>query len=262
MIKILFPLLLTITSYAQTSYRPIIDGKQLEKESMARTVFIRAYHNGDKSAENAIRSTGIILKDGYLITNEHVMRPLLEQKSVEFQIFTKGRIFHKFENVFLLGCNQENDLCLLKTTNEYRDHYFTLETPPFRNVTPQAPLGLFKNESLFFNGFCSGWPKMQKTKYVDYVKNGYINSSHPYRKSDTPSLQFADEKGESIACGGDSGGPIFDQNLFLYGIVRDFQNSTNDPKKARNYAVPMDIIISFFHENKGKPLTKIVPIAN
>lgn len=243
---------------AQTTFKPIVNNDELAKESFARTIFIRAYTDTDNPDE-AVRATGIILKDGYLLTNEHVMRPFLAGEKISFQIFTTGKLFHKFQNVYLLGCNLENDLCLLKTKNPYNDSYFTLQTPTFRKLTASAPLGLFKNEELSFNGFCSGLPLIQRTKYVDYVTNGYINSAHPHRKKTTPSLQFSDLNGDSIACGGDSGGPIFDQNLYLYGIVRDFQNSTNDPKKARNYAVPMDIITTFFNEYRDKPLTKLVP---
>lgn len=258
-LKFIFLLSISFCSLAQTKFQAIIKEDELLKESMSRTVFIRAYMDGDKSADNAIRATGIILKDGFLLTNEHVMRPFREGKRVEFQIFTQGKRFHKFNDVYLIECNNENDLCLLRTKNNYRDSYFTLEPPSFRTISNKAPLGLFKDEALYFNGFCSGWPKMQKTKYVDYVLNGYVNSTHPYRKKDTPSLQFSDLNGKSIACGGDSGGPIFDQNLYLYGIVRDFQNSTNDPSLARNYAVPMNIITNFINENKSKPSTIKIP---
>ncbi len=251
-------LIFAVQSSSQTSYKALTNEEELSGQAFSRTIFIRAYTTS-KNPDDAIRATGVILKDGYLITNEHVLRPFLEGKTVSFQIFTQGRIFHKFQDVFLLGCNQENDLCLLKTKNKYNDPYFTLSSPPFRTISSKTPLGLFKEEQLFFNGFCSGWPKYQKTKYVDYVKDGYIHSNHPYRKPNTPSLQFADINGDSIACGGDSGGPIYDQNLYLYGIIRDFQNSTNDPKKARNYAVPMDIISKFFDEFKNKPLSKKIP---
>lgn len=245
--------------FSQSSYKPLTNEDELMKESLGRTFFVRAYENGERNPDNAVRATGIILKDGFLLTNEHVIRPFSQGRNISFQIFTQGRFFHKFQNVYLLGCNAENDICLLKTKNKYNDPYFSLETPPFRKISASAPLGLFKDEILHFNGFCSGWPKSQKTKYINYVVDGYTQSSNPNRKKDTPSLQFADLNGDSIACGGDSGGPIFDQNLYLYGIVRDFQNSTSDPKKARNYAVPMDIITRFFNENKNNPTLKKIP---
>lgn len=250
---------ISLHALSQTSFKPLTNEDELLKGSLGRTIFIRAYEGADRNPDNAVRATGVILKGGYLITNEHVMRPFTQGKSITFQIFTQGRLFHTFQEVYLLGCNPENDICLLKTKNNYNDPYFSLETPPFRKISASAPLGLFKGEKLYFNGFCSAWPKMQKTQYVDYVTNGYYHSINPNRKKDTPSLQFADLNGDSIACGGDSGGPIFDQNLYLYGIVRDFQNSTNDPKKARNYAVPMNIINDVFNQYKDKALTIKVP---
>ena len=63
------------TAVAQTSFKPLTDEKLLQKEAMARTVFIRTYESPDTA--EAIRATGVILKDGFIITNERVMRPLL-----------------------------------------------------------------------------------------------------------------------------------------------------------------------------------------
>jgi hypothetical protein len=52
--------------------------------------------------------------------------------------------------------------------------------------------------------------------------------------------------------GGDSGGPIFDNQLYLYGIVRD------TVAKNKDYGVPIYIIKKFVHKNlKNKPLRKI-----
>lgn len=236
-------------AFAQVSFKPIVDEGKLEEASMARTVFIRAYESAD--VEKAVRSTGVLLAGGYFITNEHVMRPHLQGKSVVFHMYVKGKRFHKLEDVYLLGCDPENDLCVLKTKRSYKDSFFTFEGPSFRTTSKEAPLGLFKDEQFYFNGFCSGLPRMQKAKYVDYVTNGYQNSTNENRKATTVSLQFSAVNGDSIACGGDSGGPLFDANLYLYGIVRDFQNATADPKLARNYAVPMDVIRKLFDRFKG-----------
>jgi len=238
---------------AQTSFKPLIDKSELQKQSMARTLFIRAFETGEKEP---IRATGVILKDGFLLTNEHVMRTFLQNKKVSYHIFTNGRIFHRFQDVFLLGCDAENDLCLLRTKRSYKDYYFTLDHPSFRKISQDSPLGLFRQEKIFFNGFCSGFPKMSEIQYVDYVTNGYLRSSLASRKKDTPSLQFSARNGDAIACGGDSGGPLFDENLYLYGLVRDFENDTNDPKKARNYAIPMNIIKRLFNQLKDIQMTE------
>lgn len=250
---ILFLLIFSLTSFAQTSYKPLVDKKALTKESMARTVFIRAYLNSN--TDNAIRATGIILKNGYILTNEHVMRHHLTGTKVAYQFFTNGKSsFHKFEDIKLLGCNKENDLCLLKTSRNYSDSFFTLESPTFRKITKELPLGLFKDELIFFNGFCGMSPRMNSGKYIDYTVTAYERKIEGLenREMNTSAIQFSSESGESIACGGDSGGPLFDANLYLYGIVRD-SISYGDAKTKKNFAVPITEIRSFFDSTKDTP---------
>lgn len=252
MILKLILLSLSLTCFAQTSFKPLIDKNELNKESMARSIFIRAYLDSD--TKNAIKASGIILKDGYLLTNEHVMRHHLEGKKVAYQIFTNGKTsFHKFEEVKILGCNKENDLCLLKTAKTYNDSYFSLDSPSFRKITPEQPVGLFKDELIFFNGFCNESPKQNNGKYVDYTKTAYERKVDGLenRHSDTSAIQFSSESGEGIACGGDSGGPLYDANLYLYGIVRDSISYSLDNKK-KNFAVPITEIRNFFYLNKDK----------
>jgi ribosomal protein S8 len=252
---------LSFAAYSQTAVRAIFEDKVLSAQSMARTAFIRSYQSNDR--DKAVRATGVILKGGYLITNEHVIRPHFKKEKVAFHVYTNGKKFHKFQNMYLLGCSTEHDICLLKTKNDYDDAYFSLDSPSFRKITHSTPLGLYKEEELFFNGFCSGWPKMSKAKYVDYVTNGYQYSSNENRKSDTPSLQFSAPNGDSIACHGDSGGPLFDKYLHLYGIVRDYQNATSDPKKARNYAAPMDVIREIYEKYKDvEPTDQLLTISD
>lgn len=238
-------------TFAQTSFKTIIEEDSLKKESMARTVFIRTYLNADTGTP--IKGTGVILKDGYLLTNEHVLRPHLEGKKVAFHIFTQGkRLLHKFEDVSVLGCDKANDVCLMKTSKTYRDSFFTFESPGFRKISPERPVGLFKEEVIFFNGFCEEFPSMKKGKYVDYTSSAYEAkiSGLENRTNDTAAIQFSSVSGDGIACGGDSGGPLFDGNLYFYGMVRD-SISVDDKKK--NFAIPVSILREFFNKTKNQP---------
>lgn len=247
---ILFSVLLIAgLASAQTSFKTLVDEETLKKESMARTVFIRTYLTADTS--NPIRATGVILKDGYILTNEHVLRPHLEGKKTAFHIYTHGkRVVHKFEDVSVLGCDKTNDVCLMKTGKVYKDSYFTFETPSFRKVSPERPVGLFKDEQIYFNGFCDEFPAMKKGKYVDYSSSAYESkvSGLEHRSVNTAAIQFSSVTGDGIACGGDSGGPLYDGNLYFYGMVRD-SISVDDRKK--NYAIPVNELRDFFVKTKN-----------
>ncbi len=237
--------------FAQTSFKTMTDVEQLKKESMARTVFIRTYLTGDTS--QAIKGTGVLLKDGYILTNEHVLRPHLEGKTTAFHLFTQGkRVTHKFEDVTVLGCDKTNDVCLMKTGKVYRDSFFTFESPSFRKISPERPVGLFKDEMIYFNGFCEEFPSMKKGKYVDYTSSAYETkvAGLENRTRDTAAIQFSSESGDGIACGGDSGGPLYDGNLYFYGMVRD-SISVDDKKK--NFAIPVSILREFFNKTKKNP---------
>lgn len=239
------------TALAQTSFKTIVDEPVLKKEAMARTVFIRMFSSADTSAP--VKGSGIILADGYLLTNEHVLRPHLEGKKVVYHIFTHGkRLLHKFENISILGCDKANDICLMKTEGKYNDSFFTFESPSFRKITPEKPVGLFKDETIYFNGFCSEFPEMRKARYVDLTTSAYEVkvSGLENRNVNTSAINFSSTTGDGIACGGDSGGPLFDANLYLYGMVRD--SITLDNKK-KNYAVPVSVLREFFKKTKDRP---------
>lgn len=246
----MIPLLLMFGSvaFAQTSFKTIVDDSILKKESMARTVFIRMFTSADTSAP--VKASGIILEKGYLLTNEHVLRPHLEGKKVAFHIFTHGkRILHKFENIRILGCDKANDICLLKTDAAYNDSWFSFESPSFRTITTDKPVGLFKDETIYFNGFCSEFPETKKAKYNELTSSAYETkiAGLENRSVNTTAINFSSVSGDGIACGGDSGGPLFDANLYLYGMVRD---SVLADYKKKNYAVPVSVLRDFFKKTK------------
>lgn len=258
MILFLFVLCAGLT-FAQTSFKTIIDEEQLRKESMARTVFIRTYLTAETA--NPIKATGVILKDGFILTNEHVLRPHLEGKKVAFHIFTHGkRVVHKFEDVSVIGCDKKNDVCLMKTSRIYKDSFFSFESPSFRTISKEKPIGLFKEEPIFFNGFCDEFPSLKKGKYVDFSTSAYETKigGLENRARDTVAIEFSSLTGDGIACGGDSGGPLYDGNLYLYGMVRD---SVRIADKKKNYAVPVSILQEFFDKTKNlAPQSKLTTI--
>ena len=92
---------------------------------------------------------------------------------------------------------------------------------------------------------------MKKAKYLGYTTSAYETKIQGLenRKTDTAAIQFSSVSGEGIACGGDSGGPLFDANLYLYGIVRD---AVKGAENSKNFAVPVSIMKEFYLKTKDR----------
>src|SRR5690606_3289641 len=105
----------------------------------------------------------------------------------------------------------------------------------------------FKEEAIYFNGFCNELPRMAKAKYVGFTSTAYEKISHQSRTNHTSAIRFSSPSGGKIACAGDSGGPLFDNNLSLYGMVRD---TVTVDGVEKNLAVPVNVIRDFFNSIK------------
>lgn len=232
---------------AQTSYKPIIDIDVLQSEAMERTVFITGYKSKSEYDET-FNATGIILKNNFIITNRHVLKSHLEGSKVayNFKVFKKGSSklgeVVNLDSLKIINCDEQNDICLLSFKSPSPLKHFSLTPPPFRKLTAKEPLGLFKDETLHMLGKSGGAPNFLKLKYSHFTKNPYEGLSTTEDKKHAPSMIFTDENGDSVAKNGDSGGPIFDINLHLYGMVRDRVKKEN---KSYNVGIPVNIISSF-----------------
>ena len=242
------------TALAQVSYRPITDIKKLTNKAIAKTVTILRYDNVNKT-NNEVRATGTILEGGFIITNEHVFRTYLSEEDRDryrFWIYTTDlQDYQTFKDISIIACDDKDDICLLKIKNFKRTNYFSLERAPFKKATKKNPTGLFEGEHLFYIGNKGLLPTMQEVLFVEYRYGAYFNIKNS-KKHNSESIQLKPIKGKpNDGCfqDGDSGGPIFDNQFYLYGMVRDtvFKRSRSD-----DLGVPINIIRSFVNKNKNK----------
>lgn len=226
---------------AQVALKPIIDFDELQDESFRRTVFIKMYRN--ENDKDPVRSVGIMLKDGYFLVNEHTLRPIKSNSQVKYQFINYGKTMWFFPDASIVACDDVNDICLLKTSQKELKH-FDIEPPSYRKITESSPVGLFEKEKLFFNGYCKSEPDTKKAVYAGYKKSAY-ETADVEKKRNNDALELVSETGESATCPGDSGGPVFDNSLTLYGMIRDYVKSD----KIRSYALPASKIRMFIEHN-------------
>ena len=252
MIYFLLTLVSTYT-FAQVASKPFIDTELLDREAKERSIIIRGYKSKypDKNYFNA---TGTLLKDGYFIINLHTLQSYLSGEKVVYEFKVSQNLdkrlpdLTRITNIKIIKCDEKLDLCLMKTENSYKFKYFTLVPPPFRKVSASSPLGLFNDEILRMYGNAHGSPDTQEVRYRYFTTDPYKGIVKDEPRRDAPSMIFTDPTGNSsIADRGDSGGPIYDINLYLYGIVR---GKVKIRDQSYNIAVPTNEISTFFDKHK------------
>lgn len=239
-------------AFAQVVQKPIIDFDELQDESFRRTVFVKMYRND--SDKDPVRSAGIMLKDGMFLVNEHTVRPMKSNPLAKFQFINYGKTMWFFPDAAIVACDDVNDICLLKTSQK-EIKFFEVKPPTYRKITDASPVGLFDKEKVYFNGFCSAEPDTKKAIYVGYKKYAY-ETTDVAKKRNNDALELSSESGGAATCAGDSGGPLFDNSLTLYGMIRDYVKS----EKIRSYALPVSQIRTFIEKSLVSDKRQAIPI--
>lgn len=245
-------ILIPLISLAQPVLNPIIDQEKLEDESLRRTVFIQFFEGGKISERQ--HATGIVLKNGYIMTNAHVLRPFFQDKKTSYTISGYGKTAYYAKEAKVLACDETNDICLLKTDLSILK-YFSIETPSYRTITKSNPVGLYEKELVYFTGGSNGMIELKKARNVGYKTTAY-DSTVAQRRWGIDAIELESEKGGEATRHGDSGGPVFDSSLTLFGMIRDYVIKDTGNKSM---AVPANKIRDFYEANKdNKPIENLI----
>lgn len=256
---ILFLIVIPLFSFAQVASRAFIDMESLDREAKERTILVKGFKSKypDKNLFNA---TGTNLKDGYFFVNLHTLQSFLNGEKVIYEFKVLYNLDKRlpdsvsFTNVKILKCDEKLDVCLLKSSNQYNLKYFTLLPPPFRKVSSSSPLGLFPEEKLRMYGNAHGSPSTHEIRYRYFTTDPYKGIVGDEPRRNAPSMIFtAPAENSSIADHGDSGGPIYDINLYLYGLVR---GKVKIGEQSYNIAIPTNELSIFFEKYKDAPAEK------
>lgn len=168
--------------------------------------------------ENIFKSgTGFFIsQDGYLITNYHV----IENST---NIYVSNKIYKRI-NAQVVFVDENNDIALLKVDVK-------LKSIPF-NIVPT-------NKEIGNNVFTLGYPFIQTMGNEVKLTNGIINSSSGF-KNDSRYYQFSAEIQP-----GNSGGPLFDSNGNIVGLV----SAQHSAATNAGYALKSKFIIDFIKMN-------------
>jgi hypothetical protein len=191
----------------------------------------------------------VISKDGFFITNYHVLRPFLNVSKLKLSLKIENIEKKCFESVKLYECQGQNkaDICLLKIEGDsFKDHLNFADTHPKKGHTANmighckesffSSTVILESECFKYNKLYEGLSSKQNKNFDVSVCATNINH-----------------------CPGDSGGPIFDTiNGKLIGIVTEETKLTKDGRpdgevlKSWKTMIAFDSIRDFFQKYKTK----------
>ncbi|MCX6231306.1 MAG: serine protease [Bacteroidetes bacterium] len=168
--------------------------------------------------ENIFKSgTGFFIsQNGYLVTNYHVI-----EKSTNIYVSNQNYNRIKAQVVF---SDEFNDIAILKVS-------ISLKTIPY-NID-------FTNKEIGSNVFTLGYPYIQTMGKEVKLTNGIINSNSGY-ENDIRYYQFSAEIQP-----GNSGGPLFDSNGNIVGLV----SAKHSKATNAGYALKSKFLIEFIKIN-------------
>ncbi|MGB1243576.1 MAG: S1C family serine protease [Chitinophagales bacterium] len=207
--------------------------------------------NTEESTSDIVKKSDLIIssgtsfaisRSGYLLTSYHLIK-----KASKIDVEINGI---KYESIVVTK-DQVNDLAIIK-----------IEDPSFRGFREIPYVLKSQTSEVGEKVFTLGYPMSSTMGSEIKLSNGIISSLSGY-KGNLALYQI----GMSIY-GGNSGGPLFDENGALIGIIKARHNDTETASyaiKARNAMNLIDILGSetdFPRENKlaGLPLTEQVKI--
>lgn len=193
--------------------------KTISSDIISTDIYNSEYKIFPRSLEDNIFKTGtgfFISKNGYVVTNYHVIK-------VASNIYVSNSKFKRLK-AEIEFVDEYNDIAILKV--------------PYKlNVIPYNILALSKD--IGDNVFTLGYPFVQSMGKEVKLTNGIINSNSGY-ENDIRYYQFSAEIQP-----GNSGGPLFDSEGNIVGLVSSKHN------KATNagYALKAKFIIDFIKIN-------------
>lgn len=167
-----------------------------------------------KDFDSPITGTGFLYgKNGYIITNHHVMEPFLKDDKTKNQILFKGEET-SLKDIKIVKCSDEKkiDLCILKVPKLKRA-YFPIRKDKIAKSYTVASLGMCGNHFNIKKSTVDNFYDDAVT-YVNVVKN-YKAMVRQKRNFNTKTVVLK----ESKLCPGDSGGSVFGVNGELVGVV-------------------------------------------
>lgn len=188
--------------------------------------------NINKSAEEQWSGTGFAINDGYIATNYHVVE---NAKSIKIRGI-KGEL--KEYHASVVSTDKLNDLAIIKITDNSFSGFGTI---PYRIKTSISEVGE--------NVFVLGYPLI--TTMGDEIKltTGVISAKTGF-KGDVSLYQIS-----APIQPGNSGGPLFDNNGNIVGIV----SSKHREAENVNYAIKTSYLYNLIETTSS---TKLLPTHN
>lgn len=198
-----------------------------------------------KSAKEEWSGTGFALRNGYIVTNNHVI-----DGATEIEIFGVNGDLSIGRKAILIGMDKSCDLALLKIDNE--DIISSWSEPPYSIKTDISDVGE--------NVFSLGYPLVSSMGEEVKLTNGIISARSGFA-GDVTNYQI------SVPIQpGNSGGPMFDENGCLVGIISSKHKGTENVGYAIKTLYLMNLIESVSDKSilpqknllKGKPMKEQV----
>lgn len=219
-------------------------------EDQDKETYIKMFPNAQTIVQNSASSgTGFFLsKDGYIITNYHVIENAQTIKVSGINDDTKNSYTARVEI-----SDKQNDLAILKITDD-----------SFRPLTDIPYAFKYTTSSVGENCFVLGYPLISTMGLDIKLTNGIISSKTGFEGN------IAEYQMSAPIQPGNSGGPLFDKNGYIIGIVcakhREAENAGYAIKASyiRNLVELLPSSFTMPQKNllTGKSLPKQVELAS
>ena len=208
------------TKAVEKAYNTVVEIKCAVKTTNSGDYFF--FGQGSSSSTSA--GSGVIFsKDGYIVTNEHVIDGLIDESSIEVKIYT-GETY----GARLIGYDTRTDLAVLKIEADGLPYASFVDSDKLMLgqdvIAIGNPLGLGISVS---DGIVSA---LEKEIYINNVYMNVIQTNAAVNE-------------------GNSGGGLFDINGDLIGIVNAKKSSSyTTTVEGMGYAIPANTVVRIINE--------------
>lgn len=168
--------------------------------SVGKELYIKMFPTKDasiSSKDEKWTGTGFAIKDGFIVTNHHVV-----DGAKTIKVYGVNGNINRFYSATVVASDKNNDLSIIKI-NDYSFNGFA--SIPYAIKTSVAEVGE--------NVFVMGYPLTQLMGNEVKLTNGIVSSKSGYQ-GDISAYQMS-----APVQPGNSGGPMFDDNGDIIGIV-------------------------------------------